>query len=85
MFCSSQTADNTGCFDQDRRARLDALVTKRKAYLLGCSLLTLQDHADNKKQLMRKAHFFNRLNVLREGFISWRLHLQVSDLLYLPV
>ncbi len=62
---------------------MDALVGKRKAYLLGCSLLTLQDHANSKKQLMRKAQHSHKLNVLQEGFISLRLHLQVSNLLHL--
>ena len=83
LVCSSHAADNTGCFRQDRRARLDALVAKRKAYLLGCGLLTLQDHAHIKKQLMHKAHHFHRLNVLREGVISLRSPLQVSDYLHL--
>jgi len=81
--CSLHAADNTACFDQDQRARVDAFVAKRKAYLLGYSLLTLQDHAHNKAQLMRKAQHFHRLNVLREGVISLRLHLQVSDYLHL--
>ncbi len=57
---------------------MDAFVAKGKAYLVGCSLLTLQDHAHSKKQLMRKAQQFHRLNMLQEG-----LHLQVSDLLHL--
>ncbi|KAA6423426.1 MAG: hypothetical protein FRX49_06487 [Trebouxia sp. A1-2] len=74
--CSSHAADNTGCFDQDCRARVHALVARRKAYLLGCSLVTLQHHADSNKQLMHKAEHFHRLNVLREGFISLRLDLQ---------
>ena len=79
-MCSSHTADNNGCFDHDRRARFNAFVAKRKAYLVRCSLLTLQGHADNRKLLVRKAQHFNRLNVVREGLICWRLHhLQVSD------
>ncbi len=62
---------------------MDALVAKRKAYSLGCSLLVLQDHAHNQKRLMHKAEHFNRLNVLGEAFISWRLHLQVSGSMHL--
>ena len=80
LLSSLHAADNTACFDQDRRARVNAFVAKRKAYMVGYSLVSLQRYAAkqvSKKHQLCSAHHLHCLNVQLEAFAAWRCFLQV--------
>ena len=80
LLCSLHAADNTGCFHQDQRARVDAFAAKRKAYMVGYSLVSLQRYAAkqvSKKHQLCSAHHLHCLNVQLEAFAAWRCFLQV--------